>query len=340
MRIGMTALWAGLLAAGLLSACGDDSSTPQSLAATPTITISPSSGPIVWEGDHAPVQMDLIGTMTSSPTPLGQVRGVALDREGDVYVVDSANSRVLKYDSTGKFLMQWGSQGSGDGQFNMSLYYDIDRSGFVAVDSLGNVYVAENNRVQKFDRNGMFLMKWGTPGSGDGQFALALAIAIDPQDNVYVVDLYNNVVQKFDSNGKFLLKWGSPGSGEGQFKRPAAVAIDMQGNVLVADVDTGRLQKFDSNGKFLSQVFLGAVDGMVIGPIALAVGDQGQVYVGEYAHGRVVEFDSSGKLLAAWGNTGTYEEQMSEAGGLALGKDGTVYVADAFNHRVLVFRQH
>ncbi len=251
MRTGMTALWAGLLAAGLLSACGGNSSTPQSLAATPAITMSPTAGLIVWGGDHAPVQMDLIGTITSSPTPLGQVRGVALDREGDVYVVDSANSRVLKFDSTGKFLMEWGSQGSGDGQFNMSLYYDIDRSGFVAVDSLGNVYVTENNRVQKFDSNGKFLTKWGTPGSGDGQFALALAIAIDPQDNVYVVDLYNNVVQKFDSNGKFLLKWGSPGSGEGQFKRPAAVAIDMQGNVLVADVDTGRLQKFDSNGKFL-----------------------------------------------------------------------------------------
>jgi streptogramin lyase len=336
----MTALWAGLLAADLLSACGGHLYTPQSLAATPAMTMSPTGGLIVWGGDHAPVQMDLIGTIASSPTPLGQVRGVAVDREGDVYVVDSANSRVLKYDSTGKFLMQWGSQGSGDGQFNMSLYYDIDRSGFVAVDSLGNVYVTENNRVQKFDSNGKFLTKWGAPGSGDGQFALALAIAIDPQDNVYVVDLYNNIVQKFDSNGKFLLKWGSPGPGEGQFKRPAAVAIDMQGNVLVADVDTGRLQKFDSNGKFLSQVFLGGVDGMVIGPIALAVGDQGQVYIGEYAHGRVVEFDSSGKLLAAWGNTGTYEEQMSEAGGLALGKDGTVYVADAFNHRVLIFRQH
>jgi len=340
MRTGRTALWAGLLAAGLLSACGGNASTPQPPTATPTATVSPTAGPIIWEGDHAPFQMDLIGTITSSPTPLGQVRGVALDREGDVYVVDSANSRVLKYDSTGKFLMQWGSQGSGDGQFDMSLYYDIDRSGFVAVDSLGNVYVTENARVQKFDSNGNFLTKWGAPGSGDGQFALALAIAIDPKDNVYVVDLYNNVVQKFDRNGKFLLKWGSPGSGEGQFKRPAAVAIDRQGHVLVADVDTGRLQRFDSNGKFLSQVFLGGVDSEVIGPIALAVGDQGQVYIGEYAHGRVVEFDSSGKLLAAWGDTGAYDEQMSEAGGLALGKDGTVYVADAFNHRVLIFRQH
>jgi DNA-binding beta-propeller fold protein YncE len=122
--------------------------------------------------------------------------------------------------------------------------------------------------------------------------------------------------------------------------RPTAVAIDLQGNVLVADVGTGRLQKFDSSGRFLGQVFLGAVDNLVIGPIALAVGAQGQIYIGEYAQGRVDEFDSSGKLLAAWGNTGTYEEKMSEAGGLALDKDGSIYVADAFNHRVLKYRQH
>jgi len=345
-----------LLFAVLLTGCSGNTSTPPqeppqqptgtaiptTIAVIPTVTkAAPTSVPIIiWSGDHPAIQMDLIGTIAGNSVPFGQVRGVALDRDGDLYVVDSANSKVLKYDSTGKLLMQWGSLGSGDGQFDMSLFYDIDRSGFVAVDSLGNVYVTENNRIQKFDANGKFLTKWGTKGTGDGQFGLALAIAIDSHNDVYVVDLFNNVVQKFDADGKFLLKWGEKGSGNGQFGRPAAVAIDLQGNVLVADVDTGRIQKFDGNGKFISMVYLGGVDGMVIGPIALAVGDQGQIYIGEYAHGRVVEFDSSGKLLATWGNTGTYDEQMSEAGGLALGKDGTVYVADAFNHRVLIFQQH
>ena len=344
---GTTTLCAGLLLASLLVACNGNTSTsqppavaptttPQPHAVTPTTAITTMVAPIVWAGDHPTVQMDLIGTITSSPTPFGEVRGLALDQEGNLYVVDRANSRVLKFDRTGKFLMQWGSQGTGDGQFDMN----GNGAGFVAVDSLGNVYVTDNTHVQKFDSHGKFLTKWGTEGSGDGQFKLALAIAIDPQDHVYVVDIDNNAVQKFDGSGKFLLKWGEKGSGEGQFSKPTSVAIDLQGNVLVADAGTGRLQKFDSNGRFLSQVFLGAVDNLVIGPVALAVGDQGQIYIGEYAHGRVDEFDSSGKLLAAWGNTGTLEEQMSEAGGLALGKDGTVYVADAFNHRVLIFRQH
>jgi tripartite motif-containing protein 71 len=332
--------------AWLLSSCAAPSSAAPSLTPAvvptqvPTIAATPASPTLTWGGDHAPVQMDLTGTITGSPKPFGQVRGVALDKDGNLYAVDGATSQVMKFDPAGKLLMQWGEIGTADGQFVMSGLQGQDTTGFVALDSQGNVYVTENNRVQKFDSNGKFLTKWGEAGSGDGQFGLALAIAVDPQDNLYVVDINNNEIQKFDSSGKFLLKWGGKGSGDGQFSNPTSVAIDMQGNVLVSDADTGRLQKFDSNGKFLSQVYLGAVDGMVIGPVAMAVGDQGQIYIGEFAHGRVVEFDSSGKLLAAWGNTGSYQDQMSEAGGMALGKDGGVYVGDAFNHRVLIFRPH
>jgi sugar lactone lactonase YvrE len=280
--------------------------------------------------------MDLIGTITGSPVPFAEVRGLALDQAGDLYVVDKGNSRVLKYDPTGKFVMQWGSPGTGDGQFNMI----GNATGFVALDSHGNVYVTETNRVQKFDSNGKFLTKWGTEGTGDGQFTLALAIAIDRQEHVYVVDLKQNNVQEFDDSGKFLLKWGAKGWGEGQFTRPTALTIDPQGNILVTDVDTSRIQKFDSNGRFLSQVGLGYVQNNSFGPIALAMNDQGQLFIGEYSNGRVTSFDSSGKLLAVWGNTGPDEGRMSESGGLALGKDGTVYVADSFNHRVLIYRPH
>ena len=343
-----TTLWAVLLLAGLLAACSGNTSTPTSMpqppAATSTtaITLTPTVAPIVWGGDHPTVQMDLIGTITSGSTPLGEVRGLAFDQEGDLYVVDTGNSRVLKFDPSGKFLMQWGSQGTGDGQFVMSggsANHD-NSDGFVAADSLGNVYVADNTHVQKFDSQGKFLTKWGTQGTGDGQFTLTSAIAIDSQNHVYVASIGNNDVQKFDESGKFLLKWGETGSGDGQFNLPTAVAIDAQGNVLVADAWNGRLQKFDSDGRFLSQFLLGEVDGLVISPVALAVGNQGQTYIGEYGYGRVVEFDSSGILLAAWGDTGTFEKHISEVGGLALDKEGTVYVADAFNHRVLKYQQH
>jgi tripartite motif-containing protein 71 len=305
-------------------------------AAPATPSLPPTPAMVIWSGSNPPLQMDLVATIKGGASPFGEVRGVALDQAGDLYVVDRGHASVLKFDPAGKFLLQWGGPGTGEGKFDMS----GNGAGFVAVDSQGNVYVTDNTHVQKFDSQGKFLLRWGELGSGDGQFKLALALAIDPQDNVYVLDIQNADVQKFDSSGKFLLKWGGIGTGEGQFAAPAALTLDLQGNVLVADTSTGRVEKFDSTGKYLGEVTLGPVNGLGIGPVALAVGSQGQVYIGEFANGRVDEFDSSGKLLAAWGNTGSYADQMTEAGGLALAPDGSVYVTDAFNNRVLKFKQH
>lgn len=301
---------------------------------------TPALGPITWGGVSGTVEPKLIATITSSPVVLGVVSGVALDQEGNLYVVDQGNSRVLKFDSTGKYLMQWGSKGTGPGQFEMTGDPVGNETGLVAVDSHGNVYVTDKIHVQKFDSHGKFLAKWGMEGTGDGAYPLGGAIAIDSQNNVYVVNMDNNNVQKFDANGTFLLKWGEKGSGEGQFTTPNCVAVDAQGDILVADAFTGRLQKFDSNGRFLSLVYLGPVDGTALAPASLLVTDQGQIYIGEKENQRVVEFDSSGKVLTAWGNTGPYADQLSEVWSMALATDGTLYVADLQNHRVLKYQQH
>ena len=92
------------------------------------------------------------------------------------------NNRIQKFDSNGAFITKWGSSGSEDGQFN----YPVG----VAVDSSGNVYVADyvNNRIQKFDSNGTFITKWGSYGSEDGQFSYPYGVAVDSSGNVYVAD--------------------------------------------------------------------------------------------------------------------------------------------------------
>jgi len=100
----------------------------------------------------------------------------------------------------------WGSQLSGNGQFN-------EPCG-VAVDSGGNVYVVDygNSRIQKFSSSGAYLTQWGSPGSGDGQFSNPVGVAVDSGGNVYVVDAGNNRIQKFSSSGAYLTQWGSPGT--------------------------------------------------------------------------------------------------------------------------------
>jgi tripartite motif-containing protein 71 len=90
----------------------------------------------------------------------------------------------------------------------------------------------------------VFVKKWGSEGTGDGQFSDPRGIAIDSYNNVYVADADNNGIQKFDSNGKFITKWGSTGTGDGQFNYPADIAIDSSGKIYVTDSGNTSVQLY------------------------------------------------------------------------------------------------
>jgi len=99
----------------------------------------------------------------------------------DVYAGDGSADRIQAFNSSRSLTHEWGTTGSGDGQFN-------DPSG-VAADVAANIYVTDQNqRVQKFDFDGVFLGKWGSSGTGDGQFLHPRGVAVDSAGNVYVAD--------------------------------------------------------------------------------------------------------------------------------------------------------
>jgi tetratricopeptide (TPR) repeat protein len=156
-------------------------------------------------------------------------RGIAIDFSGYVFVADSGNHRIVKFDSNGNFITKWGSKGKDDGQF-------INPQG-IAIDSAGDVYVTDdyNHRIVKFDSNGNFITKWGSFGIDDGQFINPQGIAIDSAGDVYVTDDNNHRIQKFDSNGNFITKWGSEGKDDGQFINPQGIAIDSAGYIYITD---------------------------------------------------------------------------------------------------------
>ena len=154
----------------------------------------------------------------------------------------SNNFRVQKFTSDGGYLTQWGSQGSGNGQFEYS--YGI------AIDNLDNVYVADesNFRIQKFTTAGAYVAQWGSEGSGNGQLEFPAGIAVDDFGNVYVADMGNDRIEEFTSTGAYVTQWGSLGAGPGQFDDPYAVAVDGPGNVLyVADAANNRVEVLGQN---------------------------------------------------------------------------------------------
>jgi sugar lactone lactonase YvrE len=246
----------------------------------------------------------------------------------DYYVVESY-----------EFVLKWGTQGSGDSQFN----YPAG----IAVDSSGNVYVADtdNYRIQKFSADGTFVTKWGSYGTGDGQF-VPYGIAVDSSGYVYVADMNNNRIQKFSStdgiNYTFVTKWGSYGAGDGQFYYPKGIAVDSSGYVYVADTWNHRIQKFSStdgiNYTFVTKWGTqGNGDGQFYYPAGIAVDSSGNVYVLDTENNRIQKFSADGTFVTKWGSSGDGDGQLGYPSGIVVDSSGYVYVADYGSSRIQKF---
>ena len=169
---------------------------------------------------------------------------LAFDSKDRLHITDEYNHRVTVYDSSGKFLYQWGQFGGDDGQLN--------GPAGIAIDADDNVYLADqhNHRVQKFDSRGGYLLGWGEFGSGEGQLNMPWGVTTDTNGDVYVADWRNDRIQKFAPDGRFLTKFGASGDGDGQFNRPSSVAVDSKGYVYVADWANQRVQVLGPDGSF------------------------------------------------------------------------------------------
>ncbi|TAK33737.1 MAG: hypothetical protein EPO21_11995 [Chloroflexota bacterium] len=210
----------------------------------------------------------------------------------------------------------------------------------VAVDSAGNVYVADqgNQRIQKFTSSGTFITKWGSPGNGNGQFSSPSAVAVDTAGNVYVADTGNQRIQKFTSSGAFITEWGSQGSGDDQFSSPSAIAVDSTGNVYVADSANHRIQKFTSSGGFIAKWGSpGTGDGRLNSPVGVAVDSLGYVYVTDSYSGNVQVFTSTGTFVRKWDSWDGGSSVLAWPNGIAVDSSGNVYVADLGNFAVEKF---
>lgn len=179
--------------------------------------------------------------------------GIAIDSKDNVFVVDNENHRIQKFDRDGNFVAQWGTEGN-PSQFdtNNTENGQFIRAIGIAIDAEDHVYVTDDGYpyVQKFDNDGVFLMRFGGPGEGEGTFKHATGIAVDGKGNSYVSDYETKWVQKFDAKGQYVLSW-KLGEDIGIEGTPEGIAVDEEGHVYVTDYDLGRIQVFDENGAFL-----------------------------------------------------------------------------------------
>jgi len=278
------------------------------------------------------------GSWGSGNGQFANPRNVALAPDGSLYVVDTNNHRIQKFDAAGNFVLAFGSQGAGPGQFQ--------EPWGIAVDAAGTVYVADtwNHRIQKFDAEGKFLTAWGRYASTNGQlgepgvFWGPRGIAIDHDGNLYITDTGNKRVQKFDPEGNFLGQWGGYGIEPGQFDEPVGIVIDEKGNIYIADTWNQRIQKFDANFNFLKAwPIIGWESESVVNKPYLAVDGRGRLYASDPENFRVLVFTTEGDFLYTFGVFGADATGFNLPTGLAAAADGTLFVADADNHRIMKF---
>ncbi len=189
------------------------------------------------------------------------------------------------------------------------------------------------------DPTPVFARKWGTLGTGAGQFSSPESVdtSIDGTQ-VYVADADHDRIEQFDARGRFVRQWGSHGSGPGQFDRPVDVAVvGYEGDVYVADLNNHRIQEFTRNGVFVRQWTHPAGVGGAFNPHAVEWSSFG-LYVADLANDRVLQFDFNGAFVQTIGSSGAGAGQLDGPGGLGVDlSTSRLYVADLFNHRIQYF---
>ncbi len=324
-----------------------------SSAATPTITAGSLAASIVTTLAGFALQQGS-SDGTGSAARFYQPAGVAVDSAGNVYVADQNNDEIRKITPSGVVTTLAGSAGqtgSSDGTGSAARFNDPQG---VAVDSAGNVYVADeqNDEIRKVSPSGVVSTLAGFArqnGSSDGtgsaaRFDLPPGVAVDSAGNVYVADWGNSEIRKISPSGVVTTLAGS-------FDYPMGVAVDSAGNVYVADTGNEEIRKITPSGAVTtlagSAGQTGSSDGAgsaarFYGPTSVAVDSAGNVYVADVNNDEIRQISPSGVVTTLAGSAGQRGSsdgtgsaaRFGEPQGVGVDSAGNVYVADHGNDEI------
>jgi sugar lactone lactonase YvrE len=257
----------------------------------------------------------LINTFGSLSNP----QGVAIDQSsGDVYVADTANNRVEKFDALGNFLLAFGAdvggagvdtctseltcaagtQGSAPSQFTTAQFLAVDNSGGP---SAGDVYVADtgDNLVSKFDSSGNLIGSWGSGGQLDGSstgaasFGSLAGVAVGATGTLYVFNTSKQVFE-FGQDGTFASEIGLKSE---QGTAPRGFAVDGAGDLFKVN-GSGEVERFDAAGTDLGTITTGGASVFTLDPTS------GDLYVAGLADTlEHYAFNGSGEVIEPGGST-------------------------------------
>lgn len=238
-------------------------------------------------------------------TDLGKAKGLGVDADGHVIVVEPHYSRVNHFTPDGALVRQWGARGTNVGQLG------LPRA--VAVNRRGEIWICEytaRERVQRFTPDGArALAAFGVFGTAPGEFNRPEGLAVDAADRLYVADSCNHRIQVFAPDGAFLRAYGRAGTGPGELSYPYDIRVDAAGNQFVCEFGNSRIQVFDAEDRPVETIGgPGAAPGRFSNPWSLALDSHGNLYVADAGNHRVqklVRRVPSARTTAAAAKAGT-----------------------------------
>ena len=244
---------------------------------------------------------------------------VAVDDNGDVYVVDYGYQCVYVFNQQGTIIRTIGtagSNGSGDGQFynpaGIAIRGDV-------------LYIADqnNHRIQKMSTSGKFISKFGSNGTGAGQLNTPRGICLDIEGRVFISENSNNRVSVFEADGTFAYHI------IGNMSNPWGLTFDPSGNLHVVNYGSGTVAIFSPDGKSIT-----AYSSQVNNPAGIAIDEEGYSFIMEYYNSNNSYNYSRFSILNSNHTLVRHVQNFRYASGVTVDKEGFIYVCDANNRRV------
>jgi sugar lactone lactonase YvrE len=276
--------------------------------------------------------------------------GLALAKDGSLYVAEYRGHRVIKFDPGGTQVWSIGEASLyGADNYHFGSWWG-GIQGNMAIDSHGRIYVTDSawSRMQIYSAEGVYEETFGEFGDGEYQLDCPSGVAISPLNgDVVINDRCNQRVQVYTSDFEYKATFGETdvtGDGSNQFHWPSDVVVDSFGAIFVTDSVNNRVQKCEVTGESGScTTFIVGSDveingGNPFNPQSIAIDSAGRVIVSDNGNSRVLVFDSTGNLLTTIGGTwGTGSDEFVNPMGVAVDADDNVYVSDMDNYRIQIF---
>jgi tripartite motif-containing protein 71 len=226
-------------------------------------------------------------------TSADQPSDISVGPNGDIYLVDGVNNRIIVLDGKGRINFFFGKQGMGPGEFKHPVGIDITDEGKVFIADTGN------HRIQIFDSKGNFLSMFTVRAGPQEKPSDPVDVLASPfKDYVYVSDNDNHKIKVYDQRGNFQFQWGKFGEGYGEFRYPGILARNKNNEIYVVDVLNTRVQKFDPFGNYLYDIgSWGVAPANLFRPKGLTIDLKNRLFISDSYMGLIQVFSDLGRFL-------------------------------------------